>query len=235
VISVAGNVSPKETEDLIERALGGWERGRPGGWFPAVDGQSGPRSAVRYKKTEQAHLSLAVHGLSNQHPDRYALDLLSVILGEGMSSRLFQELRERRGLCYDVHSYVSHFLDAGAFSIYAGVDPANAVETVRALLVELERLHEGIPEVELAKAKELAKGRLLLRMEDTRNVSGWLGGQEMLTGHIRTADEVVEILDALAADHLARVADDLLVTEQLNLAVVGPFRSQRRFASLLKL
>lgn len=235
VVSVAGNVSPREVEDLIEKALGDWERGSPQSWFPAVNGQSGPRSAVRYKRTEQAHLSLAVRGLSNQHPDRYALDLLSVILGEGMSSRLFLELREHLGLCYDVHSYVSHFLDAGAFSIYAGVDPANAVATVRALLGELERLREGIPADELAKAKELSKGRLLLRMEDTRNVSGWLGGQEILTGRIRTADDVVDILDALTADHLARVAGELLVTEQLNLAVVGPFRSDRRFASLLKL
>ena len=235
VVSVAGNVSPEEVEDLIEKALGDWERGSPQGWFPAVNGQSGPRSAVRYKKTEQAHLSLAVRGLSNQHPDRYALDLLSVVLGEGMSSRLFLELREHLGLCYDVHSYVSHFLDAGAFSIYAGVDPANAVETVRALLVELDRLREGIPADELTKAKELSKGRLLLRMEDTRNVSGWLGGQEILTGRIRTADEVVDILDALTVDHLARVAGELLVTDQLNLAVVGPFRSERRFASLLKL
>jgi len=235
VVSVAGNVFPEDVEDLIERALGDWERGSPQSWFPAVDGQSGPRSAVRYKKTEQAHLSLAVHGLSTQHPDRYALDLLSVVLGEGMSSRLFLELREHLGLCYDVHSYVSHFLDAGSFSVYAGVDPANAVETVRALLGELERLREGIPEDELAKAKELSKGRLLLRMEDTRNVSGWLGGQEILTGRIRTADDVVDILDALTADHLARVAGELLVTDQLNLAVVGPFRSGRRFASLLKL
>ncbi len=235
VISVAGNVSHEEVEALIEEALGDWERGVPHGWFPAVNGRSGPRSAIRFKKTEQAHLSLAVRGLSSQHPDRYALDLLSVVLGEGMSSRLFMELRERRGLCYDVHSYVSHFLDAGSFAIYAGVDPANAHETVRALLAELVRLREGIPEEELTKAKELSKGRLLLRMEDTRGVSGWLGGQEMLTGRVRTADEVVDILDGLTADHLTRVAEELLVTDQLNLAVVGPFKSEQRFAALLKL
>jgi predicted Zn-dependent peptidase len=152
-----------------------------------------------------------------------------------MSSRLFLELRERRGLCYDVHSYVSHFLDVGAFSIYAGVDPQNARETVAALLEELAHLRDGVSEEELTKAKELSKGRLLLRMEDTRSVSGWLGGQEILTARVRTADEVVEILDAIQPADLARVAANILQTDQLNLAVVGPFRSDKQFAALLRL
>jgi predicted Zn-dependent peptidase len=235
VISVAGNVSHEEVVDLVSRYLGDWERGIPGGWFPAVNSQTAPRTGVLYKRSEQAHLSLALHGLSSQHPDRYVLDLLSVIFGEGMSSRLFLELRERRGLCYDVHSYVSHFLDTGSFSVYAGVDPGNARETVAALMKELARLRDGISEEELTKAKELSKGRLLLRMEDTRSVSGWLGGQEILTGRVRTADEVVEILDAIQPADLDRVVSNLLQTDQLNLAVVGPFRSDKKFAALLKL
>ncbi len=235
VISVAGNVSHEDVVELVDRHLGDWERGIPGGWFPAVNSQTAAHTGILYKRSEQAHLSIALRGLSSQHPDRYVLDLLSVLFGEGMSSRLFLELRERRGLCYDVHSYVSHFLDAGAFSIYAGVDPVNAVETVAALLEELARLRDGIPEEELTKAKELSKGRLLLRMEDTRSVSGWLGGQEILTGRVRTADEVVELLDVIQPADLARVANNLLQTDQLNLAVVGPFRSDKKFAALLKL
>jgi predicted Zn-dependent peptidase len=221
--------------DLVGRYLGDWQRGIPSGWFPAVNSQTAPRTGMLYKRSEQAHLSLALRGLSSQHPDRYVLDLLSVVFGEGMSSRLFLELRERRGLCYDVHSYVSHFLDAGSFSIYAGVDPGNARETVAALMEELARLRDGVSEEELTKAKELSKGRLLLRMEDTRSVSGWLGGQEILTGRVRTADEVVEILDAIQPADLARVVSNLLQTDQLNLAVVGPFRSDKQFAALLKL
>ena len=106
--------------------------------------------------------------------------LFSVILGEGMSSRLFLELREKRGLCYDVNSYVSHFLDTGSFAVYAGVDPSKTAEAVQALLEELARLRDGVSREELLKAKELSKGRLLLRLEDTRAVSSWLGGQELL-------------------------------------------------------
>ena len=235
VISVAGAVTHREVIDLVQRFLGDWEPGAAEGWFAAVNGQSGPRSSVLYKRTEQAHLSLALRGLSLQHPDRYAVDLLSVLLGEGMSSRLFLELRERRGLCYDVHSYVSHFLDAGSFCVYAGVDPANAVESVKAILEQLVLLRDGVAGEEVAKAKELSKGRLLLRMEDTRNVSGWLGGQEILAGRIRTPDQMVAILEALTPEDLSRVAASLLRTDQLSLAVVGPFRSDKRFAALLRL
>jgi predicted Zn-dependent peptidase len=235
VVSVAGNITHEQVVDLVGRHLGDWERGIPGGWFPAVNGQASARTGVLYKRSEQAHLCLALRGLSSQHPDRYMLDLLSVAFGEGMSSRLFLELRERRGLCYDVHSYVTHFLDAGAFSMYAGVDPGNAVEAVSALLDELARLRDGVSEEELTKAKELSKGRLLLRMEDTRSVSGWLGGQEILTSRVRTADEVVELLDAIQPADLARVAASILQPDQLNLAVVGPFRSDKKFAALLRL
>ena len=235
-LSIAGAVSHEEALERVVAALGDWAPGVPNGWFPAVNGQQGPRAAVKYKATEQAHVSLAVRGLPFQHPDRYALSLLSVILGEGMSSRLALELRERRGLCYDVHSYASFFLDAGSFALYAGVDPAHAQETLRALLAELARLRDDdVPEEELARAKELAKGRLLLRMEDTRAVSDWLGVQELLVGQVRTVDEVADLIDAVTVADLRRVAKRLLVSDQLNLAVVGPFRSERRFLRLLHL
>jgi predicted Zn-dependent peptidase len=234
VVAVAGNVDPVQAQELVAAYWGDRPAGSPSPWYPAIDGH-GPRCAVRYKKTEQAHVCLAVRGLSMQHPDRHALALLSVILGEGMSSRLFLELRERRGLAYDVNSYVSNFLDTGAFSIYAGVDPTKAVEAVKAVLEEMARLRDGVSEQELLKAKELSKGRLLLRLEDTRAVAGWLGGQELLLGRVYSLDEAVALLEAVTADDLRRVAAALLVTDQLYLALVGPFRSDRRFAPLLKL
>jgi predicted Zn-dependent peptidase len=236
VISIAGAVTHEEVMAHVERLLGDWSRGVPRGWFPAVNGQQAPRAAVKYKSTEQAHLSVAVRGLPMHHPDRYALSLLSVILGEGMSSRLTLELRERRGLCYDVHSYCSFFLDAGSFTLYAGVDPAKAEEALRALLAELGKLrNEGVADDELQRAKALAKGRILLRMEDTRAVSDWLGAQELLSARIRTVDEVTARIDAVTGEDLQRVARQLIVEEQLNLAVVGPFRSTKRFRPLLAL
>jgi predicted Zn-dependent peptidase len=234
VISVAGAVEHREVVALASKALGDWPRGTPRGWFAAVNGQRAPRIATKFKTTEQAHISLAVRGLPLQHPDRYPLSLLSAVLGEGMSSRLALELRERRGLCYDVHSYASYFLDAGSFTLYAGVAPHDGEETVRALLGELARVRDqAVPEDELQRARELMKGRLLLRMEDTRAVSDWLGGQELLTGRVRTVDQVAALVDAVTAEDIQRIARHLIVSEQLNLAVVGPYRSGRRFRPLL--
>ncbi|MDP3768468.1 MAG: pitrilysin family protein, partial [Dehalococcoidia bacterium] len=234
IVSVAGAVTHDEAVERVGAALGDWPRGAPRGWFPAVNGQRDARVAVKYKATEQAHLSLAVRGLSLQHPDRYALTLLSGVLGEGMSSRLPLELRARHGLCYDVPTDVSADQDAGAFAVYAGVDPANAEKALEALLAELVRLRdEGVSEEELARAKALVKGRLLLRMEDTRAVSDWLGGQELLTGRIRTVDEVADLVDAVTAEQLQSVARRLVVKDQISLAVVGPFRSGKRFTRLL--
>jgi predicted Zn-dependent peptidase len=234
VVSVAGNFDHRRVADQLAAFWNDCPPGSPASWFPVTDGH-GPRCALRYKKSEQAHLCLAVRGLSLQHPDRHALALLSVILGEGMSSRLFLELRERQGLVYDVHSYASHFLDSGAFTVYAGVDPARTVDALKVILSELVRLRDDVEDEELLKAKEFAKGRLLLRLEDTRNVAGWLGGQELLLGEVRTPDEVVELLEAVTVQDLQRVARGLLVDDQLHMALVGPFRSDRRFVPLLKL
>lgn len=235
VIAVAGAIDHDEVVAAVDLSLGDWERGVPSAWFPAVNGQNGPRVAMLYKRTEQAHIEIAVHGLSSQDPDRFALDLVSVILGEGMSSRLFLELREHRALCYDVHSYASHYLDAGAFTVYAGVDPKKATEASEALVTEIAKVRaDGITDEELHKAKELSKGRLLLRMEDTRGVSGWLGGQEMLSGAVRTPDEVVAIIDSVTADDVRRVAANVFDETQLSMAIVGPFKSESKFASLLK-
>jgi predicted Zn-dependent peptidase len=236
IISVAGDISHDEVVDSVVRAFADWPRGLAGDWFPAEDSQDAPRLKVEQRKTEQVHLCLAVRGLSNQHPDRFILDLLNVVLGEGMSSRLFLEIRERKGLAYDIHSHVSYFRDAGSLAIYAGVDPKKIELTVEAILKELMRLRdEQIPEAEVIKAKEMGKGRLMLRMEDTRSVSGWMGGQELLTGRILSVDEVVSIVDAITASDMQRVAKELFLTSKVNLALVGPVRNKGRLEKLLKL
>lgn len=236
VVSAAGAITHEDVVSQIEHSLGDWPEGVPGGWFPAVNGQTAPRAAAKFRSTEQTHLELAVRGLPIQHPDRYVLSLLSVILGDGMSSRLALELREKRGLCYDVHSYPSYFQDAGALTIYVGVDPTDAREALQVTMEELSRLRdEPVPHDELARAKELMKGRLLLRMEDTRAVSDWMGAQELLAGRVRTIDDVTALIDAVTSADLERVARHLLVRQQLNLAVVGRYRSPRRFLPLLKL
>ena len=236
VVSVAGDISHNEVVDAVMSALGDWPDGVPMSWVPADNGQDASRLVVEPRKTEQAHLCLAVRGISHMHPDRFILDLLNLILGEGMSSRLFLEIRERRGLAYEIHSHVSHFHDSGSVNICAGVDPKRVEDAIEAIVMELVKLREEqVSEAEVIKAKELGKGRLMLRMEDTRNVTGWIGGQELLMGHIRTVDEVISILDAVTASELQRVARELFVTNKLCLALVGPSLKERRLERLLKL
>ena len=234
VISVAGDISHEEAVERLSPYLRDWALNTPQSLYPAQDGQDGPRMKVGKRKTEQTHLSLAVRGLSLIDPDRYALDLLGVILGEGMSSRLFQELREKQGLAYDVHSYVHHFLDSGAFLVYAGVEHSKAKGAIQSILEEMGKLRDGIPEAELTKARELSKGRLLLRMEDTRAVTGWMGAQELLVSEVKSVEEVVSNLETITTGDLQRIARRLVVGDKLNLAVVGPVRSEKGLQRLLK-
>jgi predicted Zn-dependent peptidase len=234
VVAVAGNITHEQIVDSISAATGDWARGAPGSWQPLDGVKPASRFAVQYKKTEQAHISVAVPGIPLNHPDRHAMSFLSVILGEGMSSRLFIELREKRGLVYDVHTYVAHFLDGGTFNVYTGVDPKNAVEALKVVMGEFALLRDGgVTEHELTKARELSKGRLLLRMEDSRSVSGWIGAQELLLDNVRSVDDAVAEMDAVTLDDVNRVARDLIDPKKAHLAVVGPYRSDKRFAGVL--
>jgi predicted Zn-dependent peptidase len=232
VLSVAGNVTHEQVVSLATKLLGGWPSATAGPWYRVIERPS-PKVALKTKKSEQAHVCLGMQGYSSNHPDRYALDMMNTILGEGMSSRLFVEIREKLALAYDVHSYVAHFLDAGAMVVSAGVDPKRAEQTVSAILGELAKMRAGVPESELRKAKELIKGRLQLRMEDTRAVASWLGTQELLRDEILTVDQVLDVIERVSLDDVNRVADELLRPERMSLAIVGPYRSEARFAKLM--
>jgi predicted Zn-dependent peptidase len=235
VISVAGDIEHGEVVNEIGRNFAGWTgEGRRNGTV-ADNRQDAPRFHHEHRDTEQVHLALAVQGLSAVHPDRFALDLLNAVLGEGMSSRLFAEVREKRGLAYDVHSYVSRLLDAGSLIVYAGVEPSKLEEALSAILHELGGLKEQMSEAELKKAKELIKGRLLLGIEDSRAVAGWVGRQELLLERILTVDDVIAALDAVTTQDIQRVAQKLLVTSMLSLAMVGPTKEESRIRKLLQL
>ena len=235
VVSIAGALQHQEMVTAVGQALGDWadQQSRPG--YQAYKEQPFPQLHIERKDTEQAHLCLGLNGLPLLHPQRFSLDLLNVILGEGMSSRLFTEIRDRQGLAYIIHSYVEHFLDTGSITIYAGVEPKNLSIAIKAILEQLSQLKETIPEAELSKAKELSKGRLLLRMEDSRSVAGWMGGQEVLTGRILSVDQIMSIIDAITAEELRQLAQELLVDSQLRLAVVGPIPNDEPLEELLKL
>ena len=235
VVAIAGNIQHQEAVTAVSQAVADWAGPPARSGYLAYEEQPNPRLQVERRDTEQAHLCLALPGLSFFHPKRFVLDLLNVVLGEGMSSRLFTEIRDKLGLAYSIHSYIDHCLDSGAVTIYAGVEPKNLPVVIRAILEQLSQLKELIPASELSKAKELTKGRLLLRMEDTRSVVSWMGGQEILTERILTVDQVVSIIDAITADELIQLARELLVGDHLRLAVVGPVGDDEHLEELLKL
>jgi predicted Zn-dependent peptidase len=235
VLAIAGDIRHKEVIAAVDRAVVGWRKSRPHAGFEPFQGKTGRRVLIEKRDTEQTQLCLALPGLSIVDPRRFKLDLLNVILGEGMSSRLFTEIRDKLGLAYSIQSYAEHFMDTGVLAVSAGVDAKNLPVAIKAILAELARLKEDVPEAELAKAKELFKGRILLRMEDSRNVAGWMGGQEILTGEILTVDEVMAIADAIMTDELKKLAEELLIGEKLRLAVVGPISPDEPLEELLKL
>jgi predicted Zn-dependent peptidase len=234
VITVTGNVEHEEVVATIEKLLGAWASAPTPAAYSAYHPVPSARIKLEKRDLEQVHLCLAVPAVSIFDPRRFPLDLLNVILGEGMSSRLFAEIRDKLGLAYSINSYVEHFLDTGSLTVSASVDPGNLTKAIEAVLGQLSALKQGIPAAEMLKAREISKGRLLLRMEDSRNVAGWLGGQEMLLNHILTLDEMVAIIDSITVDQLESVARELFTDDKLRLAVVGPVRDGKALDSVLQ-
>ena len=234
VVSVAGDIDHEEVVAQVEEMCDGWTARPAPAWVPFNGRQADSRISVENRKIGQSNVAIGMPGLSATHPNRHALDMLSVVLGEGMSSRLFLEVRERQGLAYDVFSTTAHFLDCGAFVVGAGVDPKRVYEAIATLMKEIGRLRGGITDEELERAKTMSAGRIMLRLEGTRAVSGWIGGQEALLGRIANVDDVVDGINAVSAEDVRRVASDLLQTEKLHLAVVGPHRGKTRFERALR-
>ncbi len=229
VISVAGGVSHEEVLEEIEGATSGWKRRDTMSWSPVTLVQEESAIRVEYKKAEQAHICVGMPALPLDHPDRYAQSLVNIMLGEGMSSRLFLEIREKQGLAYDVHSSLSQFRDCGSLVVYCGSEPSRSRKSLEAIMAQLSALREGFSERELEKAREYSKGRIMLRMEDTRSVAMWQGGQELLLDRVSSVEEVVSAIEGVTLEDVNRVAGELVDEKRLNLAVVGPFRSERRF------
>jgi predicted Zn-dependent peptidase len=174
-------------------------------------------------------------GVARDDPDRWALELLGAILGDGMGSRLFMELRERRSLVYDVSTFSATYADAGTFGVHAGFAPDEADAVVRAILEELDRIAtDPVDPAELDRARAYTRGRLELRMEDSGAVAGWLGTGETLLPRILSVEEVIERLEAVGIDELLEVAHRHLAPSNARLAVLGPFRSRRPFERALR-
>jgi predicted Zn-dependent peptidase len=223
VLSVTGDVEHQRVVEMAQEALGGWRATGPRGYRPAPQNGTALQVIGIQRPIEQAHFILHLPGLARRDEDRYALSILNVILGEGMSSRLFLEIRERLGLAYAVDSYVSLLGDSGVIGVYAAVDPDECRAALAAVLRELVRLRdEPVDAQTLHIAREYAKGRLLLGLEDTLSVASWFGRQAVLREPIQTVEEIIQRLDALTEEDLQRVAHRLIRPDGARLAVVGP-------------
>jgi predicted Zn-dependent peptidase len=232
VLGVAGRIG----DGLLERAqelLGDLPDEETGGPDPTTPFENG-RVKVYSKQSEQAHVCLGVHSIPLAHPDRYALQLLATALGGGMSSRLFTEVRERRGLAYYVYGLNHSYTDAGTLYSQAGVDIARIDDAVTTIASELRKIASDPPSgEELEKARNFAKGRFVLQLESPQGLMMFGLRREVLERNLPDPEEVLAGLDAVTAEDVARVAADLVDPARMRLAVIGPFDDASRFEPLL--
>ena len=232
VLGVAGRIG----DGLLERAqelLGDLVDGETGEPEPTAPHANG-RVVVHTKQSEQAHVILGVSSLPLDHPDRYALQLLATALGGGMSSRLFSEVRERRGLAYYVYGLNHSYTDAGTLYSQAGVDINRIDDAVGTIAGELRKIAaEPLPADELEKARNFAKGRFVLQLESPQGLMLFGLRKEVLEGTLPDPDAVLAGIDAVTSDDVARVASELITADRLRLAVIGPFDDAAHFEPLL--
>jgi predicted Zn-dependent peptidase len=234
VVGVSGMVG-EELLPLLEEMLADMQ---PNGSasYPPVEHERpvGPHVRVQKKDADQAHICLGVPSYPIDHPDRYPLQLLGTVLGGGMSSRLFLEVRERRGLAYYVHGSAHAYTDTGTLVSQAGVDITRIDEAVEIVAEQFRRMaEEPVPEDELEKARAFAKGRFVLQTESPQGIVMFGLRREVLEGRAVEPEEVLTALDAVTVEDVQRVGQDLIATESLHLAAIGPFDDADRFRELL--
>jgi predicted Zn-dependent peptidase len=237
-VIVAGGIKDDATKALAEKYFGNMKRFDTLRADKVIEKQSGPQVFIKHKDTEQSHIAIGVRTIDLEHPDRYPLEVLAAILGAGMSSRLFHEIRERRGLAYYVRTSADNYTDCGSLVTMAGVDPKKIDEAIEVTLEEYHKIAEGkanITPEELTKAKELLKGHMVLELEDSRSVASFYGHQELLEHHIDNPIEMMQKIDAVTLEDIDNVGKTYMVNETLNLAVIGNFTDSERFKNLLKL
>jgi predicted Zn-dependent peptidase len=194
----------------------------------------GPRVKVHTKASDQAHICLGVHSYPLEHPDRYVLQVLATVLGGGMSSRLFTEVRERRGLAYYVYGLNHSYTDAGSLYAQAGVDINRIDDAVSTVAGELRKIAEdAVPQDELDKAKSFAKGRFVLQLESPQGLIMFGLRREVLESHTPDPTEILAEIEKVTVEDVQRVAGEVIEQRGLNLAVIGPFEDPARFESLL--
>lgn len=235
VVAVAGKPSHAEAVEMAEREFGTWASDRAPARREYSDGRvTGQALHVEERATEQANMLLTMPAPAQNDPDRFALSLLNAALGQGMSSRLFQRIREQMGLAYAVYAYWHPSSDQGHFGVYAGVSPDKAVSALEAIKSELGLALKGLAADELERAREFVRGRLILGTEDTRGVLAWIGRQTALYDRVLPLSEAVAQIDAVTSEDVVRVAGRVLDPANFRLAVLGPFADAGPFEAALR-
>ncbi len=232
IIAVAGNFKADEALALIKENFSRLPGKRV--ILPEPEINIKPGTKIYKKETEQAHLCLSTRGVSFKDEDRFALSLLSSVLGRNMSSRLFQKIREQKGLVYSIYTYPTFFKNAGIFTCYAGTNVKNAQEVVDITLKEFQLLKEkGITAEELSRVKEQLKGNMVLGMESSSSRMSWLAKSYYYYNEVKNLDEVFKKIDRVSADDVQRLANKFFISESLQLTAIGNFPKKNFFQELI--
>jgi len=237
-VVVAGGVKSSFVEELTKKYFAKMPKFKTQKHESVKEAQIKPQVLIKEKKTEQVHLALGVRTVSVNHKDKYPLAVLAAILGGGMSSRLFHEVREKRGLAYYVRTSSDHYMDVGSLVSTAGVDPKRIEEAIEVILEQYKKLVSGAEPIlaeELKKAKEYVKGHLVLELEDSRSVATYYASQELTEKEMDNPDTVLQKLEAVTLADVNRAIKKYFVTEKLNLAIIGNFADSKPFKKLLHL
>ncbi len=222
-VIAAGNISDSALAEMAGKYMSGAEAGPVSKFSNAVISQASPRVRLNTKKTEQTHLAMGFHTMDRFHPDKHAMSIMNIILGANMSSRLFHIVRDEMALCYEISSSVRRYEDCGALVISAGVDDKKLIKSIGVILKELKRLSkEPVSEGELRRAKEYYKGQLLFALEDTMSHMLWLGEKVVAGEKDLSAKPILEKIDAVKTEDIMRIAKNVFIEKNINLAVIGP-------------
>lgn len=236
VVVVAGNIEVGETFKKVEKIFGQISAGKIIKKKKVVEHQSIPALKIKEKNTDQTHLIIGARAFDIHDKRIPALELLSTILGGGMSSRLFQKMREELGICYYVRAGISDFSDHGHFHISAGVDKSRLAEAIVGIIDEMKRIRdEKVSPEELKKAKDYMIGLMYLGLESSNALANFYGGQEIMREKIKTPQEVEKEIQKVTAEDIMKVAKFIMKNEKLNMALVGSVEGEEDLKKLLKL
>jgi predicted Zn-dependent peptidase len=234
ILGISGKYESAKFNQLIKTH---WQK-RPkrkfGGWAKIKDKQSSPRMKLQFKQTEQSHLSLGFKGFAYGDKRNAAQSVLSAILGGGMSSRLFMEVRERRGLGYYIRASGGSYQDTGVFNIGSGVRVEKIQEALAVIMGELKKIKTAsVGDKELQKAKDYIKGKTILALEDNQVRLDWFLEHAAFYRKIETPDEVFKKIDGVTSDDIKKVAKDLFQNKNMTLAIIGPYKTESQFKKIL--